>query len=74
MYNVHVLYNINQGWGAGVGAGAGCFWLLGAEAAWRKKNQEPKPLGKKSGGGAAKKLAGSSAQLEDKKHKEIVLL
>ena len=22
-----------QGWGAGVGAGAGCFWLLGAGAA-----------------------------------------
>ena len=29
---------------------------------------------KKPGAGAAKKLAGSSALLEDKKHKEIVLL
>ena len=51
-----------QGWGAGVGAG--CFWLLGAGAAWRKK----------SGAGAAKELADSSALLEDKKNKEIVLL
>ena len=61
-----------QGWGAG----AGCFWLLGAGAgaAW-KKNQEPEPLGKKSGAGAEadKKLAGSSALQEDKKHREIVL-
>jgi hypothetical protein len=40
-----------------------------------KKNQEPEPLGKKVGAraGAAKKLAGSSALREDKKHKEIVL-
>ena len=30
-------------------------------------------LEKKSGAGAAKKLAGSSAMREDKKHKEIVL-
>ena len=53
--------------------GAGCFWLLGAGAAW-KKNQEPEPLGKKSGAraGAAKKLATFSALQEDKKHKEIV--
>ena len=29
------------------GDGAGCFWLLGAGAAW-KKNEEPEPLGKKS--------------------------
>ena len=37
-----------QGWGAG----AGCFWLLGAEAAWKKpgagaawkKSREPEPL------------------------------
>ena len=47
------------------------FWPLGA--AWRKKYQEPEPLGKKSEAGAAKKLAGSSALREDKKHKEIVL-
>ena len=60
--------NINtriQGWGAG----AECFWLLGAGASWKKKqepeplekkNQEPEPLGKKSeagaGVGAAKRL------------------
>ena len=37
-----------------------------------EKNQEPEPLGKKSG--AAKKLAGSSALLEDKKHKVSVFL
>ena len=43
--------------------GAGCFWLLG-----------PEPLEKKTGAGAAKKLAVSSALLEDKKHKEIVFL
>ena len=43
---------------------AGCFWLLGAGAAWKKK----------SGAGAAKKLTGSSALLEAKKHKEIVRL
>ena len=36
----------------------------GARAAWKKK----------LGAGAAKKLAGSSALLEDKKLKEIVLL
>ena len=34
---------------------------------------EPEPLEKNSGAGAAKKLAGSSALREDKKHKEIVL-
>ena len=39
-----------------------------------KKNQMPEPLGKKSGAGASKKLAGSSALLKDKKHKEIVNL
>ena len=47
---------------------AGCFWLLadvaGAGAA-RKKIP---------GAGAANKLAGFKALLEDKKHKEIVLL
>ena len=49
-------------------------WGVGAGAAW-KKNQEPEPesLGKKSGAGAAKKLAGSSDLQENKKHKEIVL-
>ena len=34
---------------------------------------EPEPLEKKTGAGAAKKLAGYSALQEDKKHKEIVL-
>jgi hypothetical protein len=38
-----------------------------------KKNQEPEPLGKKSGAEAIKKFFGSSALQEDKKHKEIVL-
>ena len=38
-------------------------WGAGARASWKKK----------SGAGAAKKLAGSSALREDKKHKEIVL-
>ena len=40
-----------------------------------RSRSEPEPLGKKSGAGAgaAKKLAGSSALLKDKKHKEIVL-
>ena len=63
-----ILNVINQGWGAE----AGCFWLLGAGAAW-KKNRSWSRLEKKSGAGAAKKLAGSSALREDKKHKEIVL-
>ena len=67
-YFFSVFYNYYQGWGAGVGAGAGCFWHLGAGAASRKK----------PGAGAAwkKKLAGSSVLLENKikKHKEIVLL
>ena len=43
--------------------GAGCFWLLGAGSTQ-----------KKTGAGAAKKIAGFSALLEDKKHKEIVLM
>ena len=65
------IYYIYQGWEAG----AGCFWLLGAGAAWNKNQEpEPEPLRKKSGAGAAKKIAGSSALLEDKKHKEIVRL
>ena len=62
-----------QGWGAGAGRSR-LFWLLeagaarkktvaGAVAAWKKK----------SGAGAANKLAGSPALREDKKHKEIVL-
>ena len=38
-----------------------------------EKNHELEPLGKKSGAGAAKKLAGYSALQEDKKHKEVVL-
>ena len=51
---------------------AGCFWLLGAGAAWRKKSGAGADWKKKSGAGAAKKLAGCSALREDKKHKEIV--
>ena len=38
-----------------------------------KKTRSRSRLEKKSGAGAAKKLAGSSALREDKKHKEIVL-
>ena len=54
--------------------GAKCFWLLGAGvgAAWKKTRSRSR-LDKKSGAGAAKKLVGSSALREDKKHKEIVL-
>ena len=52
-------------------AGKACYWHFGARAALKytgaesgllgKQNQEPEPLGKKSGTNAAKKLAGSSA-------------
>ena len=41
-----------------------------APLSWSRLNKnhepEPEPLGKKSGAGAAKKLVGSSALLEDK--------
>ena len=47
--------------------GAGCFWLLPA------KTRSRSLLEKKSGAGAAKKLAGYLALREDKKHKKIVL-
>ena len=62
--------------------GAGCFWPLGAgagaarkkipgaRAAW-VKNQEPEPLEKKSGAGAAKKFAGSPALSKTIEHKEV---
>ena len=36
---IHLFVLNTMGWGAG----AGCFWLLGAGAAW-KKSQEPEPL------------------------------
>ena len=70
------IYICNQGWGAE----AGCFWLLGSGAVKKKQELEPEPLGKKSEAGAGagaratKKLAGSSALLEDKKNKETVRL
>ena len=58
-----IMHASHQGWGAG----AGCFWFLGAGAAQKKiagaawkKSQEPEPLINKFG--------------EDKKHKEIVHL
>ena len=51
---------------SGAGAGAAKKLGAGARAAWEKKSG--------AGAGAAKKLAGSLALLEDKKHKEIVLL
>ena len=50
-----------QGWGAG--AGRSRVFL----APWSRSRL------KRPGAGAAKKLAGSSALREDKKHKEIVL-
>ena len=53
--------------------GDACFWSFVAGAAWRKKNRSRRRLEKKSGAGATKILAGSSALHEDKKHKEIVL-
>ena len=49
------------------------FWAPWSRSWVRlKKKQEQEPLGKKSG--AAKKLAGFSALLEDKKHKESVCI
>ena len=39
----------------------------------KNRSRSQSRLEKKSGAGAAKKLAGSSALWEDKKHKEIVL-
>ena len=66
----------SQGWEASVGAGA--RWSRVFLAPWSrsrlKKTRSHSRLEKKSGAGAAKKLTGSSALLEDKKHKEIVLL
>ena len=70
-YCVKIIYffvGFRQDWGAG----AGCFWLFGAGAAW-KKTRSRSSLEKKSGAGAAKKLTGSSALREDEKNKEIVL-
>ena len=61
-------YICKQGWGAG----AGCFWLLGAGVA-EKKKPGAGAAWKKSGAGAAEELAGSSALRLDKNHKEIVL-
>ena len=57
--------------------GAGCFWFLGAGAAWKKNRSRSLSRSRleknsRAGVGAAKKLAGSSALLKDKK--EIVLL
>ena len=52
--------------------------FLAPEPLKKKQEPEPEPLGKKSEAGAGaratKKLAGSSALLEDKKNKETVLL
>ena len=61
---VQIFYTFYQGWGAG----AGYIWLLGAGAAWKKTRSRSR-LEKK----VSKKLAGSSALREDKKHKEVVL-
>ena len=58
------VFRITQGWGAG--ACRSRVFL----ASWSRSRSS---LKKKSGAGAAKNLAGSSALREDKKHKEIVL-
>ena len=55
VYDIRIHIRIGR---AGEPVGAGCFWLLGDGAAWKKK----------PGAGAAIKLAGSSAPQEDKKH------
>ena len=44
-------YVCHQGWGAG--AGAACFWPLGAGTELLEKKQEQEPLQNKSGSGAA---------------------
>ena len=48
--------------------------VFGSFEPLEKKTRSRSRLEKKSGAGAAKKLAGSTALLEDKKHKEIILL
>ena len=53
--------------------GPGVFGSLEPELI-EKKTRSRSRLEKKSGAGAAKNIVGSSALLEDKKHKEIVLL
>ena len=62
-------YVFDQGWGAG----AGCFWLLGARALWKKKTMSPSRscLEKKSSSGATKKLASSSVLREDKSIRKL---
>ena len=66
-----IINHNNKGWGAG----AGCFWILGAGAGWEKKQEtEPDPFQKKPGAGAAKNMPLQYQLLEDKKHKEIVHL
>ena len=59
---------------AGLGSRSRVFLTPWSRSRLREKNQEPEPLGKKSGAGASKNLAGSSALLEDKKHKDIIRL
>ena len=59
-------YGKNQGWGAGAGRSR-------SRLKKKTRSQSRSRLEKKSGAGAAKKLAGSSALREDKKYKEIVL-
>ena len=52
----------------------GVFGSLEPEPLEKKtRSRSRSRLEKKTGAGAAKKLAGSSALREDKKHKEIVL-
>ena len=62
----------NQGWGPGAGRSR-VFLAPWCRSRLRKKTRSRSRLEKKSGTGAAKNLASSSALREDKKHKEIVL-
>ena len=74
-----IFHSYKQGRGAGVGDGSGrnrAFLAPWSRSQSRlKKTRSQSRLEKKSGAGAVafKKLSGSSALLEDKKHKEIVL-
>ena len=62
--NQKIISRKYQGWGAG----AGCILAPWSRSSLKKKNRSRSRLEKKSGNGAAKKLAGSSALREDKKH------
>ena len=67
-----VIYYCCQGWGARAGQSQ-VFLALWSWSRLKKKTGAGATWKKKSGAEAAKKLAGSFALREDKKHKEIVL-